>query len=94
VKKSDLVTVTSKNGRRRFIRAGSAFLLAGAAAKASAQENGGFIRADCDGVGSAEGKNAEAENSDSDSGASADRQGCGVKKRVPITYLGETKKLT
>jgi len=93
MKKSDSVTVTSKSGRRRFIRTGSAFLLAGATA-ASAQEEGQFQRADCDGVGSAEGKNAEASNSDSDSGSTADRQGCGTKKRVPVTYLGETKKLT
>jgi len=93
MKKSDSITVTGKSGRRRFIRTGTAFLLTGATA-ASAQENGGFIRSDCDGAGSAEGKNQQAENSDSDTGASADRQGCGVKKRVPITYLGETKKLT
>lgn len=93
MKKSDTVTVTSKSGRRRFIRAGSAFLLAGAAT-ASAQEEGGFLRADCDSLGNAEGKNAEAANSDSDAGAIADRQGCGTKKKVPITYRGESKKYT
>lgn len=93
MKKSDSVTVTCKSGRRRFIRTGSAFLLAGAAA-ASAQEQGEFLRSDCDGVGNSEGKNPEASNSDSDTGSSADRQGCGTKKRVPITYLGDSKKLS
>jgi len=94
MKKSDSVTVISKSGRRRFIRAGSAFILAGAAS-ASAQEGGEYQRSDCDGVGNASGKNAEAANSDSDSGATADRQGCGTKKNVPITYLSkDTPKLS
>lgn len=93
MKKSDTITVTGRNGRRRFIRAGSAFLLAGAGT-AAAQEEGSFLRADCDGAGSAEGKNAEASNSDSDAGPTADRQGCSTKKRVPITYLKESKKFS
>ena len=42
-------------------------------------------RSDCDSLGGASGKNPNAERSDSDTGETADRQGCGVKK-VPMTY--------
>lgn len=77
MKKQDTVIVEDKAGRRRFIRAGAAFLLAGAAT-ANAQEEEQF-RSDCDSVGYGGEKNSEMANTDSDSGASADRPGCGRK---------------
>ncbi len=90
MKKTDTVVTIDKSGRRRFIRAGSAFVLAGAAAagsSASAQE-GSQQRSDCDSYGNAENKNPQAARSDSDTGSAADRQGCGTKT-VPITYKKE-----
>ena len=74
----DAVTVRDAGGRRRFIRRGSALLLAGAAATAlppaSAQ-----ARADCDQRGHSGEKPAGA-GSDSDTGQSADRPGCGRRE--------------
>jgi len=83
MKKSDSITVQNPTGRRRFFRTGAAFLLAGVSV-ANAQEEG-VIRSDCDGVGSAQGKNPELEGSDSDTGATADRPGCGRKKPPAMT---------
>ena len=87
--KDDTVITISRSGRRRFIRAGSAFLIAGASV-AKAQEEGSSGRSDCDGVGNAGNKNTEAAKTDSDTGATSDRQGCG--RNIPITYRNETKK--
>ena len=86
LKKTDKVITTDRSGRRSFIRAGSAFLLAGASVSMAQEEE--RQRSDCDSVGGASGKNPDAARSDSDTGATADRQGCGVKK-VPITYLNK-----
>jgi len=86
LKKTDTVTTTDRSGRRRFIRAGSAFLLAGASVSVAQEE--GQQRSDCDSLGGASSKNPDAARSDSDTGATADRQGCGSKK-TPITYLGK-----
>lgn len=81
VKKRDTVVVEDKNGRRQFIRTGAAFLLA-ASTGASSQEEGEF-RSDCDSQGGVTSKNPEAEGSDSDSGNTADRPGCG--RKLPLT---------
>lgn len=81
MKKQDTVIVDDKTGRRRFFRAGAAFLLAGAAT-ASAQEEDEIFRADCDSTGYGGEKNSEMANTDSDSGATADRPGCGRKQTL------------
>ena len=91
MKKTDTVITTDRSGRRRFIRAGSAFLLVGASVSMAQEEEP--QRSDCDGVGGAASKNPDAARSDSDSGATADRQGCGTKK-VPITYLNNGRDKT
>ena len=83
-RKKETIEVDDQYGRRRFIRTGAAFLLAGAGA-ANAQEEEGF-RSDCDSQGGVSGKNAEAEGSDSDAGATADRPGCGRKPAVITQY--------
>ena len=83
-RKKDTIEVDDKHGRRRFIRTGAAFLLAGASA-ASAQEEEGF-RSDCDSQGGVTSKNPEAAGSDNDSGNTADRPGCGRKKPVLSEY--------
>ncbi len=86
---TDAVVTVNRSGRRRFIRAGSAFLLVGASGVQAQDTESG--RSDCDGVGNAGSKNPQAAKSDSDTGATADRQGCG--KNVPITYRKDTKPL-
>jgi len=86
----DTMEVDDKHGRRHFIRTGAAFLMVGAGA-ASAQEEGNF-RADCDSQGGVVGKNAEEEGSDSDSGATADRPGCGTKKPPSLTEYNKREK--
>ena len=58
------------------MRAGAAFVLAGSATS-HAQQESQFLVADCDGYGSGEEKNPEIAGNDSDSGAEADRVGCG-----------------
>ena len=74
----DSVVVVDNTGRRRFMRAGAAFVLAGSATAASnAQQESQFLVADCDGYGNGEEKNPEIAGNDSDSGAEADRVGCG-----------------
>jgi len=83
MKKTDSITVQDPTGRRRFFRAGAAFLMAGVSV-ANAQEEGVF-RTDCDSVGNVQGKNPELEGSDSDAGATADRPGCGRKKPPVMT---------
>lgn len=75
MKKIDSVIVVDNTGRRRFIRAGAALLLAGGAAHA--QQESELLVADCDGYGSGEEKNPEVAGNDSDAGAEADRVGCG-----------------
>ena len=82
MKKTDTVLVRDATGRRAFVRAGAAFLLAGGSL-AKAQEES--IRYDCDGVGFAGEKNAEVSGNDSDTGAAADRPGCGRKKPPAMT---------
>lgn len=73
---SDSVVVVDNTGRRRFMRAGAAFVLAGSATS-HAQQESQFLVADCDGYGNGEEKNPEIAGNDSDSGAEADRVGCG-----------------
>ncbi len=83
MKKTDTVLVDDPSGRRRFIRTGAAFILAGSSV-ASSQEEG--LRVDCDRQGLGEEKNPEAAGSDSDTGATADRPGCGRKKPAMTQY--------
>lgn len=85
MKKRDTVIVDDKNGRRKFIRAGAAFLLAGSTAAVS-QEESEIFRSDCDGVGGGGEKNPEEAGSDNDTGGAADRPGCGRKKPVMTEY--------
>lgn len=82
MKKRDTVVVDDKNGRRQFIRTGAAFLLA-ASTSVNSQEEGEF-RSDCDSQGGVASKNPDEAGSDSDSGNTADRPGCGRKKQ-PLT---------
>jgi hypothetical protein len=88
MKKSDSVVVNDGSGRRRFIRVGAAFLLAQSAA-ARAQDDAQNFRTDCDSQGYSGQKNAEAAGNDSDTGATADRPGCG--RRLPLTQLNDRK---
>lgn len=85
MKKRDTVIVDDKNGRRKFIRAGAAFLIAGSTSAISQEESEGF-RSDCDGVGGGGEKNSELAGSDNDTGTTADRPGCGRKKPVITEY--------
>jgi len=87
LKKPDTVLSVDSSGRRRFIRTGSAFLLAGSTA-AHSQEDSFPARSDCDQSGAGEAKDTEAAMSDSDSGSTADRQGCATKKTPAITQWG------
>lgn len=74
----DQVVVRDPGSRRTFIRSGTAFLVAGAAALSARKPVYAY---DCDrGPAEGEGKNAETPNSDVDSGEGADRQGCGKGK--------------
>ena len=82
MKKTDKIVVRDASGRRQFIRTGAG-LLFGASTVARSQEEGGFV--DCDRRGMGEEKNAELDGHDSDSGASADRPGCGRKKPPVMT---------
>lgn len=91
MKKQEFVEVDSKRGRRRFIRAGAAFLLAGSAA-AQAQEESENFRSDCDSRGGGGPKNPNLEGSDSDTGAYADRPGCGTKKPPAMTRYNKSGK--
>jgi len=93
MKKHDSFEIEDVNGRRRFIRAGAAFLLAGSSV-AGAQEE--VLRTDCDSQGGGGAKNPELEGSDSDSGATADRPGCGRKKPPAMTDYNKNrnKKIT
>jgi len=54
----DSVVVVDNTGRRRFMRAGAAFVLAGSAT-GHAQQGSQFLVADCDGYGNGEEKNPE-----------------------------------
>lgn len=82
MKKSDTVVVRDAAGRRAFVRAGAAFLLTGGSLVQAQEE---AIRYDCDSVGFAGEKNAEVSGNDSDTGATADRPGCGRKKPPAMT---------
>lgn len=81
-KPQDEIVVTTGKTRRRFIRAGAAFVISGAAV---AQEGSEGQRFDCDSRGSAGEKNPQMAGNDSDSGAAADRPGCGTRKPPAIT---------
>ena len=91
MKKRDTVVVSDKNGRRQFIRAGAAFLLA-ASTSASSQEGEEGFRSDCDSQGGVTSKNPEAAGSDNDAGNTADRPGCGRKKPALSEYKKEGHK--
>jgi len=80
----DTVGVEDKNVRRRFIRTGAAFLLAGGAV-AQAQEESEMFRTDCDSQGGGGPKDAEVAGNDTDAGATADRPGCGRRKPPAMT---------
>jgi len=64
--------------RRHFMRTGGAIMLAGAAAAVS-----GNAMADCDSPLGTGQKNPNQAGSDSDTGASGDRNGCGRKSKKP-----------
>lgn len=70
------VVIRDRSSRRQFIRRGAAFVAVGGLA--SATQN--VYADDCDRNAGSE-KNAQAQGSDSDTGASADPTGCG--KRPP-----------
>lgn len=82
MKKSDTVVVRDSSGRRAFVRAGAAFLLSASTVVKSQEES---IRYDCDSQGFAGQKNPEVSGNDTDSGATADRPGCGRKKPPAMT---------
>ncbi len=70
----DELTVHDRAGRRRFMRAGAAFVATGAAALAASRT---ALAADCD--RSAEGCSAPSHCSDSDSGEGSDPTGRGKR---------------
>lgn len=70
----DELTVRDRAGRRRFMRAGAAFVATGAVAAATARE---ALAADCD--RSAEGCSAPTYCSDSDTGEASDPTGRGKR---------------
>ena len=79
----DALTVYDGAGRRSFIRKGAAFVatagIIGTSGKAYAD--------DCDRAAGSQ-KNAQAANTDSDSGASADPEGCGREPEAPKISRG------
>jgi len=73
-KTEDKIVVQSREGRRTILRDGAALLLAGTSSSFASS----VLADDCD-RSMAEGEQKEAgNNSDSDAGEGADRQGCGV----------------
>lgn len=88
MKKTDKIISRDGSGRREFIRTGAALLLAGGASAARAQETES-LRVDCDRRGLGEEKNPELSGHDSDSGANADRPGCGRKKPPAMTQYNK-----
>ena len=89
MKKSDTIVIQDRTGRRAFFRAGAAFVLAGSSiAQGQAQAQG--ARFDCDSLGFSGEKNPETEGNDSDTGATADRPGCG--RRNPPALSNYHKK--
>lgn len=84
MKKTDRMVVRGASGRRRFITVGAGILLGGSKLATAQEEEP--MRYDCDGRGSAVGKNAEVEGNDNDSGATADRPGCGRRPAVMTQY--------
>lgn len=86
MKKSDTIVIRDRSGRRKFFRAGAAFVLAGSSI-AQAQET---QRYDCDSLGFSGEKNTEVEGNDSDTGANGDRPGCG--RRPPPVMSNYQKK--
>lgn len=91
---TDAVIVHDRAGRRRFIRAGSAFLLTTGAA---GTVGNGALASECDrgrGQGSGQKKPEDAGNgSDSDLGATGDSIGCGrryhEKPKISMTSPGQ-----
>lgn len=76
--KEDSIIITDRTSRRRFMRAGSAFLLGGATAGGLLTPTSQALASDCDRGGSGEKKPEDVGNgSDSDSGSGADPRGCG-----------------
>jgi len=74
------ITVLDATGRRRFIRNGAAFVVAGGSFAATPT----VYADDCDRNAGSE-KNAQAPNSDSDQGAEADPMGCGRSEPPKIS---------
>jgi len=77
---SDSIVVRDASGRRRFMRAGTALLLAGGSLAAGRP----VLAADCDraarGGGDGEDHKQAVQGSDSDSGSNADPAGCGRRR--------------
>ncbi len=89
MKKTDAVIVRDSSGRRAFVRAGAAFLLSASTVARSQEES---TRYDCDGQGSAGEKNPELAGNDSDTGANADRPGCGVRRPPAMSEYKKKEK--
>jgi len=86
----DKLIIRDRSSRRQFLRSGTAFLLAGTTA-AQAQDDLGPLRFDCDSRGGNVQKNPDDAGSDADSGAVADRPGCGRRDAPPkMTQLSPT----
>lgn len=78
---TDILTVQDRAGRRQFIRRGAAFVAAGGLVSTT----GNAYADDCD--RNAGEKNAQAPNTDSDSGVGADPTGCGREPDKPKISL-------
>lgn len=75
---ADSIVITDRTSRRRFMRAGSAFLLGGATVSAALAPVSQALASDCDQGGGGEKTPEDAGNgSDSDAGSGADPRGCG-----------------
>lgn len=83
---TDAIVVYDRSSRRRFIRTGAAFLLAGGTISSGSP----VLAGDCDRAAS-EHKNPDQAGSDSDTGEGADPEGCGRRKDKPkITRLNKS----
>lgn len=88
---SDAIVIYDRSSRRRFIRTGAAFLLAGGAVARSSQTLAG----DCDRAPDENNPKQAGNGSDSDAGANADPEGCGRRQDKPkITRLRDTPEST
>ncbi len=83
----DSMVVQDRSGRRKFIRTGSAFLLAGGSLAHLHSAYGD----ECDRVPDEKNPKQAGNGSDSDEGAEADAPGCGRQNNPKITRLQQPK---